>query len=242
MGWRFSRASRRAAGLTWSGRAVTGRCSGPRMVVVLRSWTGLASASSGIKPNANAPASSPPPKPPQPGCGGPLEEAGFHDVADHAALVVSYAADPDRPRRELDQALAGLHHAWRHSRAGCRAIGSLRGSLGGALEDSGYLGQQVSASARELAHRPRTPHRLSARATPYFHRTYKVIRRSSCRSSAPTVAPRAGHSLDESANGSPGAGSSQTRRGHRSQDCPDRHNRGCGHWCNGHYRRGIAAE
>jgi hypothetical protein len=41
----------------------------------------------------------------------PLEEAGFHDVADHAALVVSCAADPDRPRREFDQALAGLHHA-----------------------------------------------------------------------------------------------------------------------------------
>jgi len=41
----------------------------------------------------------------------PLEEAGFHDVADHAALVVSCATDPDRPRRELDQALAGLHHA-----------------------------------------------------------------------------------------------------------------------------------
>jgi len=41
----------------------------------------------------------------------PLEEAGFHDVADHAALVVSCAADPDRPRREYDQALADLHHA-----------------------------------------------------------------------------------------------------------------------------------
>lgn len=41
----------------------------------------------------------------------PLEEAGFHDVADHAALVMSCAADPDRPRRELDQALADLHHA-----------------------------------------------------------------------------------------------------------------------------------
>ncbi len=41
----------------------------------------------------------------------PLEEAGFHDVADHAALVVSCATDPARPRRELDQALAGLHHA-----------------------------------------------------------------------------------------------------------------------------------
>jgi hypothetical protein len=41
----------------------------------------------------------------------PLEEAGFHDVADRAALVMSCAADPDRPRRELDQALADLHHA-----------------------------------------------------------------------------------------------------------------------------------
>ncbi len=39
----------------------------------------------------------------------PLEEAGFHDVADHAALVVSCATDPDRPRRELDQAVADLH-------------------------------------------------------------------------------------------------------------------------------------
>jgi hypothetical protein len=41
----------------------------------------------------------------------PLEETGFRAVADHAALVVSCATDPDRPRRELDQALAGLHHA-----------------------------------------------------------------------------------------------------------------------------------
>ena len=41
----------------------------------------------------------------------PLEEAGFHDVADHAALVVSCATDPARPRRELDQAVADLHHA-----------------------------------------------------------------------------------------------------------------------------------
>jgi len=40
----------------------------------------------------------------------PLEEAGFHDVADHAALVMSCAADLDRPRREFDQALADLHH------------------------------------------------------------------------------------------------------------------------------------
>ena len=38
----------------------------------------------------------------------PLEEAGFHDVADHAALVVSCATDPARPRRELDQAVADL--------------------------------------------------------------------------------------------------------------------------------------
>jgi hypothetical protein len=41
----------------------------------------------------------------------PLEEAGFRDVAEHAALVLSCAADPGRPRRELDQALAGLHQA-----------------------------------------------------------------------------------------------------------------------------------
>ncbi len=41
----------------------------------------------------------------------PLEEAGFHDVAERAALVLSCAIDPGRPRRELDQALAGLHHA-----------------------------------------------------------------------------------------------------------------------------------
>ena len=41
----------------------------------------------------------------------PLEKAGFRDVAEHAALVLSCATDPDRPRRELDQALAGLHHA-----------------------------------------------------------------------------------------------------------------------------------
>jgi hypothetical protein len=41
----------------------------------------------------------------------PLEEAGFHDVADRAALVVSCATDPARPRRELDQAVADLHHA-----------------------------------------------------------------------------------------------------------------------------------
>ncbi len=41
----------------------------------------------------------------------PLKEAGFRDVADHAALVVSCATDSDRPRRELDQAVAGLHRA-----------------------------------------------------------------------------------------------------------------------------------
>jgi len=41
----------------------------------------------------------------------PLEEAGFRDVAEHAALVLSCATDPARPRRELDQAVAGLHHA-----------------------------------------------------------------------------------------------------------------------------------
>ena len=41
----------------------------------------------------------------------PLAEAGFRDVAEHAALVLSCAADPARPRRELDQAVAGLHHA-----------------------------------------------------------------------------------------------------------------------------------
>ena len=41
----------------------------------------------------------------------PLEEAGFRDVAEHAALVLSSAADPARPRCELDQAVAELHHA-----------------------------------------------------------------------------------------------------------------------------------
>ena len=41
----------------------------------------------------------------------PLEEAGFRDVAEHAALVLSCATDPARPRRELDQAVAGLQHA-----------------------------------------------------------------------------------------------------------------------------------
>ena len=37
--------------------------------------------------------------------------AGFRDVAEHAALVLSCATDPARPRRELDQPVAGLHHA-----------------------------------------------------------------------------------------------------------------------------------
>ena len=45
----------------------------------------------------------------------PLEAAGFRDVGEHAALVVSCAADPGLLRRELDQALAGLT---RPSRAG----------------------------------------------------------------------------------------------------------------------------
>jgi hypothetical protein len=48
---------------------------------------------------------------------------------------------------------SGSVPAWRHSRAGCRAIGSFS-SLGGALEDSGRLGQQVSAPVRELAREP----------------------------------------------------------------------------------------
>jgi hypothetical protein len=33
------------------------------------------------------------------------------DVADHTALAVSCATDPARPRRELEQAFVGLHHA-----------------------------------------------------------------------------------------------------------------------------------
>jgi hypothetical protein len=41
----------------------------------------------------------------------PLEAVGFRDVGEHAALVVSCAADPDRPRAELDQAIRGLHQA-----------------------------------------------------------------------------------------------------------------------------------
>ena len=44
----------------------------------------------------------------------PLEAAGFRDVGEHAALVVSCAADPDLPRRELDQAITGLHQAAAH--------------------------------------------------------------------------------------------------------------------------------
>jgi hypothetical protein len=38
----------------------------------------------------------------------PLEEAGFHTVADLAALVFSAAADPGRPRAELDQAVGDM--------------------------------------------------------------------------------------------------------------------------------------
>jgi len=41
----------------------------------------------------------------------PLEEAGLHDVADHAALVVSCAANPAWSSRELDQAVADLRRA-----------------------------------------------------------------------------------------------------------------------------------
>jgi len=41
----------------------------------------------------------------------PLEAAGFRDVAEHAALVASCATDPGRPRRDLDQAISGLHQA-----------------------------------------------------------------------------------------------------------------------------------
>lgn len=44
----------------------------------------------------------------------PLEAAGFCDVGEHAALVVSCAADPARPRREFDQAIARLHQAVAH--------------------------------------------------------------------------------------------------------------------------------
>src|SRR5260370_38605162 len=44
----------------------------------------------------------------------PLEEAGFRAVAEHAARVLSCAADPGRPRRELHQALAGLRPAAAH--------------------------------------------------------------------------------------------------------------------------------
>jgi hypothetical protein len=38
----------------------------------------------------------------------PMEEAGFHGVADLAALVFAAAADPERPRAELDQAIEGM--------------------------------------------------------------------------------------------------------------------------------------
>jgi hypothetical protein len=41
----------------------------------------------------------------------PLEAAGFRDVAERAALVLSCATDSGRPRRELDQAISGLHQA-----------------------------------------------------------------------------------------------------------------------------------
>jgi hypothetical protein len=34
-----------------------------------------------------------------------LEAAGLRDVPEHAALVLSGATDPGRPRRELDQAI-----------------------------------------------------------------------------------------------------------------------------------------
>ena len=44
----------------------------------------------------------------------PLEAAGFRDVGEHAALVVSCAADPGRPRSALDQAISGLHQATAH--------------------------------------------------------------------------------------------------------------------------------
>jgi hypothetical protein len=38
----------------------------------------------------------------------PLEETGFHTVADLAALVFAAAADPERPRAELDQAVGDM--------------------------------------------------------------------------------------------------------------------------------------
>lgn len=38
----------------------------------------------------------------------PLEEAGFHTVADLAALVFAAAADHARPRAELDQAAGDM--------------------------------------------------------------------------------------------------------------------------------------
>jgi hypothetical protein len=42
---------------------------------------------------------------------GPLEETGFRTVADLAALVYAAAADPGRPRADLDQAIRDLDHA-----------------------------------------------------------------------------------------------------------------------------------
>lgn len=41
----------------------------------------------------------------------PLEEAGFHTVADLAALVVACAADETRPSAELDQAVSDMMEA-----------------------------------------------------------------------------------------------------------------------------------
>ena len=41
----------------------------------------------------------------------PLEEAGFHTVAELGALVVSCAADDTRPRAELDQAVNAMLEA-----------------------------------------------------------------------------------------------------------------------------------
>ena len=104
------------------------RCAGPGCG---RPWPGPppacppgTAATTAARPPA-APKSGPPRKPP-PGPPGsprpgppqagrrPLEAAGFRDVGEHAALVASCAADPGRPRRELDQALAGLHQAVAH--------------------------------------------------------------------------------------------------------------------------------
>jgi hypothetical protein len=41
----------------------------------------------------------------------PLEGAAYHDVPDLAALVLSCAADLDRPRAELSDAVSRLDHA-----------------------------------------------------------------------------------------------------------------------------------